>query len=163
MPVGKDEGKSVVYVFPTDLLRKRASHKTQRAAENAVLALCKRLSSSACARINNGFISAQVGKDEGKSVVYEFPTDLLREAGVAQGAPPFAVVSSTENDLSVGKCVPFLARLTCCALPSSAQRVLQDKSPVTCLLKQACVATSCAAADTGQIEEALLRGSRSRA
>ena len=45
----------------------------------------------------------QVGKDEGKSVVYEFPTDLLREAGVAQGAPPFAVVSSTENDLSIGK------------------------------------------------------------
>ena len=45
----------------------------------------------------------QVGKDEGKSVVYEFPIELLREAGVAQGAPPFAVVSSSYNDLSVGK------------------------------------------------------------
>lgn len=65
--------------------------------------------------------SMQVGKDEGKSVVYEFPVDLLREAGVPQGAPPFAVVSSTENDLSIGKCVPWLPWFVSCWLPALSQ------------------------------------------
>ena len=47
----------------------------------------------------------QVGKDEGKAVVHEFSHEAMREAGVSAGVPPFAVISSNTNDLSVGRCV----------------------------------------------------------
>ena len=46
----------------------------------------------------------QVGKDEGKAVVHEFSNESMREAGVQAGVPPFAVISSNTNDLSVGRC-----------------------------------------------------------
>ena len=57
-------------------------------------------------------------------MVYEFPVELLRDAGVAQGAPPFAVVSSNYNDLSVGKCVPCQPPLThVCGLMTTASMI----------------------------------------
>lgn len=37
-------------------------------------------------------------------MVHEFSQEAMREAGVQAGVPPFAVISSNTNDLSVGRC-----------------------------------------------------------
>ncbi|KAK9844319.1 hypothetical protein WJX74_000764 [Apatococcus lobatus] len=49
---------------------------------------------------------AQASKDAGRPVVYEFPHELLLEAGARHQVPPFAVIASNTVDLSVGKFWP---------------------------------------------------------
>lgn len=49
---------------------------------------------------------SKVSKDEGRAVVHDFSNECLREAGVKAGVPPFAVISSNTNDLSVGRFWP---------------------------------------------------------
>ncbi len=45
----------------------------------------------------------QAAKDAGRPVVYEFPQELLLEAGARHQVPPFAVIASNTVDLSVGR------------------------------------------------------------
>lgn len=45
----------------------------------------------------------QASKDAGRPVVYEFPHELLLEAGARHQVPPFAVIASNTVDLSVGR------------------------------------------------------------
>lgn len=65
---------------------------------------------------------AQVSKDEGRAVVHDFSNECLREAGVKAGVPPFAVISSNTNDLSVGRCAQL--HLPCSRLSATCWLLL---------------------------------------